>query len=271
MLARIDAVAAKLQDRFGPPPEVAIVLGSGLGGFAAGLGDRRVARYAELGIPDAGVAGHAGELVLGTVGDHPAGGRRVACFSGRLHLYEGHSAADVVLGIRAIARWGVKGVILTSAVGGIEPSLRPGDVMVITDHISFLGESPLRGRNIDALGTRFPDLSRLYSPRLREIARAAAGASLREGVYAAMPGPSYETPAEIRMLHRLGADVVGMSLVPEAVAAGHAGLEVLAISVVANLAAGLSEGALAHSDVTAEMHLAGARVARLLEGVVARW
>jgi purine-nucleoside phosphorylase len=266
MLARIDAVASRLRERFGDPPAVAVVLGSGLGAFAEHLTERTAVRYPDLGLPQSGVAGHAGELVVGRAGD-----RRVAAFSGRLHLYEGHPVEDVVLGVRAIARWGVGGLILTSAVGGIEASLRPGQIVVIRDHINLLGVNPLRGPNLAELGPRFPDLSRLYTPRLRALAHAVNGEPLREGVYGAMPGPSYETPAEIRMLGRLGADVVGMSMVPEAIAAGHAGMEVLGISVVSNAAAGLADEVLAHADVTAAMNAAGARVSAFLEGVVARW
>lgn len=266
MMERIDAVADRLRARFGAPPDVAVVLGSGLGAFATALDDRDRAPYPEVGLPNSGVAGHAGELGVGRVA-----GRRVACFSGRLHLYEGHDTATVVLGMRALARWGCKGVVLTSAVGAIDPTLRTGDIVLVTDHLNFLGANPLRGPNLDALGPRFPDLARLYSARMRAKAREVSPEPLREGVYAAMPGPSYETPAEIRMLGILGAHVVGMSTVPEAIAAHHAGVEVLAISVVANAAAGLTSEALEHADVTAAMNAAGARVVDLLRRVVAAW
>lgn len=266
MMERIDAVAERLRARFGPPPELGVVLGSGLGAFATSLRDRDVAKYPEVGLPASGVVGHAGELVVGD-----AAGRRVACFAGRLHLYEGHDPATVVLGIRALARWGAKGIILTSAVGGIDPSFRTGDIVLVTDHLNFLGASPLKGPNLDALGPRFPDLARLYSARMRARAAEVSPEPLREGVYAAMPGPSYETPAEIRMLGLLGAHVVGMSTVPEAVAAGHAGMEVLAISVVSNPAAGLSVERLEHEDVTKAMHAAGNRVVDLLHRIVAAW
>jgi purine-nucleoside phosphorylase len=267
MLETIDAVAARLRERFGDPaPQVAVVLGSGLGRFADTLDDADAAPYGEVGLPASRVPGHAGRLVVGRVG-----ARRVAAMQGRLHHYEGHDAATLVLGIRALARWGVKGVVLTSAVGGVLPELRPGEVVLLRDHINLSGANPLRGPNVDALGPRFPDLQGLYSARLREVARAVAGEPLREGVYAAMPGPSYETPAEVRMIGRLGGDVVGMSLVHEAIAAGHAGLEVLGVAVVSNPAAGLTDEVLAHADVTAVMNAAGDGVARLLRGVIERW
>ncbi|MFZ5476274.1 MAG: purine-nucleoside phosphorylase [Myxococcota bacterium] len=267
MLETIDAVVARMRDRFGdPPPEIAVVLGSGLGYFAQTLADRVAVPYPEVGHPAWGVPGHAGELVVGTVA-----GRRVAVLSGRLHLYEGHDPATVVLGVRALARWGATGLVLTTAVGGVAPELRPGEVMLVTDHVNLSGANPLRGPNIDALGPRFPDLQQLYAARLRDLAREVTGEPLREGVYVAMPGPSYETPAEIRMIARLGGDVVGMSLVHEAIAASHAGMEVLGVAVVSNPAAGLAQAILAHADVTAVMQAAGEGVAQLLRGVIARW
>ena len=250
-----------MREAFGQAPEIAVVLGSGLGGFVAALKDARSVPYASLGLPEASVPGHAGAMVVGSTG-----ARRVACFAGRMHLYEGHDAATAVLGVRALARWGVRVLILTSAVGAVDPALLPGEIIVVSDHLNLLGANPLRGVNLEELGPRFPDLSRLYTPRLRSIAHDLA--PLREGVYAAMPGPSYETPAEVRMLARLGADVVGMSMVPEAIAAGHAGLEVLSLSVVANAAAGLTTDELLHADVTAVMQAAGARVGELLLGIV---
>ncbi len=266
MLDRIDGVARRLRERFGAAPDLGVVLGSGLGAFTATLEDATRAPYPELGLPGSGVAGHAGELVVGRLS-----GRKIACFSGRLHLYEGHDAATAVLGIRALARWGARGVILSSAVGGVNPELGNGELVLVSDHINFLGANPLRGPNIDELGPRFPDLSHVYSPRLRALARSVAGGPLREGVYAAMPGPSYETPAEVRMLRLLGGDLVGMSLVPEAIAASHAGLEVLAVAVVANAAAGLTEEKLLHTDVTASVSAAASRFSTLVRDVVAAW
>jgi purine-nucleoside phosphorylase len=266
MLERIDAVAGRLRARFGDAPQVGVVLGSGLGAFTAALADVERVPYAEVGLPGSGVAGHAGELVVGSIA-----GRRVACFSGRLHLYEGHDAATAALGVRALARWGARGVILSSAVGGVDPTLGTGELVLISDHINLLGANPLRGPNLDALGARFPDLAHVYTERLRRLAQEVSDRALREGVYGAMPGPSYETPAEVRMLRILGADVVGMSLVPEAIAASHAGLEVLAVAVVANAAAGLTAQALAHADVTAAVNEAADSFVTLVRAVVAAW
>lgn len=263
---RIETVARGLRERFGEPPVVGVVLGSGLGAFAAALDQPIRASYPELGLPGSNVPGHAGELVVGNIA-----GRRVACFSGRLHVYEGHDAAVAALGVRALARWGARGVVLSSAVGGVDPTLATGELLLVSDHINFLGANPLRGPNLDELGPRFPDLSHIYTPRLRALAQEVSGRRLREGVYAAMPGPSYETPAEVRMLRILGADVVGMSLVPESIAAAHAGLEVLAVSVVANAAAGLTDEKLAHADVTAAVNSAANAFTALVRGVVAAW
>ena len=255
-----------MRAEFGEPPDVAVVLGSGLGGFAARLEGAEAVAYPALGLPPAGVTGHAGTLSVGRIGR-----RRVAVFAGRWHWYEGLDMASIVLGVRSLARWGGRGIVLTSAVGGIAPALGTGEVLVVRDHLNLLGASPLRGPNLAALGPRFPDLSTVYTPRCRAIAHVAAGRPLPEGVYAAMPGPSYETPAEVRMLRGMGADVVGMSLVPEAIAASHAGLEVLALAVVANPAAGLAPEILTHADVTAAMAAAADQLGTLLEGVIARW
>lgn len=264
MLQQIDAVAGRMAERLGAAPALGIVLGSGLGGFTEALADVVRVPYPEVGLPASSVPGHAGMLVAGTFG-----GKRIVCLSGRQHLYEGHDAGQAALGVRALARWGVPGVLLSSAVGGIEPTLRTGELVVVKDHINFLGANPLRGPNIEALGPRFPDLTHLYTPRLRALACELGG--LREGVYAAMPGPSYETPAEIRMLRVLGADLVGMSLVPESIAAGHAGMEVLAICVVANAAAGMTTEHLEHADVTAAVNAASANFAALVRQLVVRW
>lgn len=269
-LTRIDAVASALRARFGPPPPLAVVLGSGMGRFAEALAERDVALAASLGLPAPAVPGHRGELVLGSVG-----GRRVLALSGRLHCYEGYDAPTVALAVRSLGRWGVRGLVLTSAVGGLHAAMAPGTIVCIRDHLNLLGQTPLRGPNLDVLGPRFPDLSQLYTPARRALAQRAAAelgvGPLREGVYAAMPGPSYETPAEIRMLQVLGADVVGMSVVPEAVAAGHMGMELLALSVVSNPAAGLGDEPLRHEDVTAAMAAAGERVVRLLQQIAVSW
>ena len=267
--APLQVAVDALRARFGPPPVAGMVLGSGLGGLVAELQDADGAPYEELGLPATGVAGHAGKLVVGQLG-----GVRVAMLSGRKHLYEGCSTDEVVRAVRALSLWGVGRVVLTSAVGGIGDGLDPGELLVITDHLNFTGQNPLRGPNLDALGPRFPDLGTAYDPALRaQILAVAAeqGVTLHQGVLAAMPGPSYETPAEIRMLSVLGAAVVGMSAVPEAIALAHMGTPLLALGLVSNRAAGLSDGPLSHEEVTEAAALAGKRLAAVLRGLVARW
>jgi purine-nucleoside phosphorylase len=236
-----------------PPPPVAVVLGSGLGAFADSLEDAERLTYAGIPhFPMPHVQGHAGELVLGHVAD-PHGGRvAVAALSGRVHVYEGHPLRLVVHAVRAMHAWGVKAVVFTNAAGGIDPAFSAGDLMLLRDHINLMGCNPLTGPNDDRLGVRFPDMSAAYDPALGARVREAAGevgVTLREGVYAAVMGPSYETPAEIRMLGLLGAGAVGMSTVPEVVAARHVGLRVAAISCITNLAAGIAQHPLSHDEV----------------------
>lgn len=247
-----------LARRMAPPP-VAVVLGSGLGAFAEAREGAEVVPYADIPyFPEVSVAGHAGRLVVGEVGE-PGGPRcRVAALAGRVHAYEGHPPAVIVHPVRALWAWGVKAVVFTNAAGGIAPELRPGDLMLITDHINLMGCNPLVGPNDERLGPRFPDMSAAYDPAFGEqIRRAAAarGIELREGVYGALGGPCYETPAEIRMLGILGASAVGMSTVPEVIAARHVGLRCAGISCITNLAAGLSARTLSHDEVkeTAEI------------------
>jgi purine-nucleoside phosphorylase len=266
--ARLDEAVRAIRARRDPAARVGLVLGSGLGSFAEGLAGRLAIPYAE--IPNfpvsTGVVGHAGELVLGRVGETP-----VAVLSGRVHFYEGRTLADCVFPARVLARLGVKGVILTNAAGGVRLTFRPGDLMVITDHINGFGTNPLVGPNEDALGPRFPDMSAVYDPVLRRIAKAAARhlrIPLREGVYIGLHGPSYETPAEIRALRRIGADAVGMSTVPEAIALRHAGARVLGISTITNMAAGIQKKPLDHTEVMATAQRIGSRLVSLLTAVV---
>jgi purine-nucleoside phosphorylase len=239
---------AVMRSRSSLEPRVGVVLGSGLGSFAGRLEDATVIPYAEIpGMSPPTAEGHAGKLVLGKVADTP-----VACLAGRLHQYEGHSATDVVFGVRLLATLGVKALLLTNAAGGIEASFEPGTLVAITDHLNLQGTNPLIGPNDDALGPRFPDMSTAYCPVLRGLAHEAAretGTELREGIYAGLLGPSFETPAEIRMLRVLGADLVGMSTVPEVIAANHMGVRCAGITCVTNLAAGLSSQALSHQEV----------------------
>ena len=265
---RVRAAVEAIRHRAGAsPPAVAIVLGSGLGDFADTLGDAVAIPYAELPHwPASNVIGHAGRLVIGT-----AQGKRVAALAGRVHLYEGRDVGDVVFGVRVMARLGVGRLILTNAAGGVNMAFSPGDLMIIDDHVNLLGANPLTGDNDERLGPRFPDMSAVYSPRLRKLATdvaAARGIAVQHGVYGAVPGPSYETPAEIRYLRSIGADAVGMSTVPEAIAARHMGVEVLGISCITNMAAGVLPQPLNHEEVLETAHRVRGAFATLLEGII---
>jgi purine-nucleoside phosphorylase len=237
-----------LESRLTINPRVAVVLGSGLGAFAETLDKPTEIPYAEIpGWPQSTAVGHAGKLIFGTVS-----GKSVIALAGRVHLYEGYTAEQVVFGIRTLYRIGIESVVLTNAAGGINEKFGAGQLVLISDHINLLGQNPLTGPNNDALGPRFPDMSEAYSKSYREIARAAGkdmGLELPEGVYAAVPGPSYETPAEIRYMRTIGADLVGMSTVPEAIVANHMGMKVLGISCVTNAAAGVLDQKLNHAEV----------------------
>jgi purine-nucleoside phosphorylase len=246
---------------------IGVVLGSGLGAFADTLDDRVETAYSAIpGWPVSTAVGHAGMLVEGRIES-----TQVIVLAGRAHLYEGYSAQQVTFGISELQRRGVKIVVLTNAAGGINEKYRPGDLVLISDHINLLGTNPLTGPNDDLLGPRFPDMTEAYSKEYREIAKRAGhelGIVLEEGVYAATPGPSYETPAEIRYMRAIGADLVGMSTVPETIVANHRGMKVLAISCVTNAAAGILPQKLVHEEVLE----AGARVRdtliKLLRAVV---
>lgn len=257
------AVARRLEGR---EPRVGIILGSGLGH----LGDevQRAVRvpYAEIpGFPQPSVAGHKGELVAGTLEDVP-----VLVQSGRFHLYEGHSADVAGLPVRVLARLGVRTVIVTNAAGGVRPTFRPGTLMLIADHVNFMFRNPLIGPVLDG-EERFPDMSEPYDAGLRALAREAAraaGIALEEGVYVGLLGPSYETPAEIRMLQRLGIDAVGMSTVPEVVVARAHGIRCLGFSTITNLAAGISPTKLSHAEVLEVGRRVGQGLATIVRGVV---
>ena len=234
----IDDAVAAIRERSSLVPRAAVVLGSGLGGFAEQIEGAVEIPYGVIpGWPVSTALGHAGTLVLGTFAGVP-----VAVMKGRAHLYEGHPADRVVFGVRVLGRLGAGALVVTNACGGIRDDLAPGDLVLVSDHLNLQGTSPLVGPNDGALGPRFPDMSAAYDPALRELAHAAAvrlGQSLSEGVYAAWLGPAFETPAEIRMIRTLGGDLVGMSTVPEVLAARHMGLRCLAISCVTNMAAGI--------------------------------
>ena len=270
---RVEEAAAAVRRRCGALPETAIVLGSGLGDFADTLVDAVATPYGDLPHwPASRVVGHAGRLVIGTVAGS-AGGRRVAALSGRTHFYEGHDLSTVVFATRVMGRLGVKQIILTNAAGGINTGFAQGALMIIDDHINLLGGSPLVGMNDDRFGPRFPDMSDVYSVRLRKVAEAAAkakGVPVSHGVYIAVHGPSYETPAEIRFFRTIGADAVGMSTAPEAIAARHMGIEVLGISCITNMAAGVLPQPLVHDEVMETARLARGSFIALLEGIIER-
>lgn len=269
MYDRVEEAAAAIRARCGLIPETAVVLGSGLGAFADTLLDASATPYDELPHwPAAAVIGHTGRLVIGTVS-----GRRVAALAGRAHFYEGHDLATVVFATRVMGRVGVRRLVLTNAAGGINTRFAQGALMVIDDHINLIGTNPLVGPNDERFGPRFPDMSEVYSARLRDLADAVAtarGIAVSHGVYAAVHGPSYETPAEIRYLRAIGADAVGMSTVPEAIAARHMGLEVLGISCITNMAAGVRPQPLVHSEVLDTTRRVRGSFIALLEGIIER-
>jgi len=229
-------------------PTIGLVLGSGLGGFADELSEATRIPYENIPFfPRSTAVGHAGQMVIGNVGDVA-----VAAMQGRVHLYEGYSAEEVTFPIRVFGRLGIRALILTNAAGGINLEYKQGALIVITDHINLQGHNPLVGPNDDRFGPRFPDMTQAYFKPYREIALRAArrlGKAVYQGVYAGLLGPSYETPAEIRYLRTIGADLVGMSTIPEVIVARHMGLKVLAISCVTNMAAGISDEVLSHEDV----------------------
>jgi purine-nucleoside phosphorylase len=264
-LQRVQLAAAFAAERLRERPRVGVVLGSGLGGFADELAGITRLPYADIpAMPRSQVIGHAGNLCVGNVGGVP-----VACLQGRAHVYEGNSQSQAVFGVRVLAALGCRMVLLTNAAGGIHPTFEPGDLMLITDHLNLMGDNPLRGPSYGE-GPRFPDLSQAYDVALQGFARDAArasGVTLREGVYAALLGPSYETPAEIRMLRTLGADAVGMSTVPEVIALRQLGVRVGAMSCITNLAAGLSAQLLDHSEVEAT----AGRSRKAFTDVLTRW
>jgi purine-nucleoside phosphorylase len=253
-------------------PRIGLVLGSGLGKFAEGLVNATHIPYREIpGFPVSTAIGHKGELVMGSLVGKEGKSVDIAVMSGRFHLYEGYSPQQVVSGIRLFGEMGIKQVVLTNAAGGINLRYAEGALVLISDHINLQGANPLVGPNDDRLGPRFPDMSEVYSKRLRDLARQAAserGMALEEGVYLAVLGPSYETPAEIRFFKAVGADLVGMSTAAEAIAARHLGLELLGISCVTNVAAGLSDKTLSGEEVLAVGARVSAAFSQLLRDVL---
>ena len=256
--------AAYIRARVALRPTIGLVLGSGLGDYADTLEDAVRIPYSQIpNFPVPSIPGHNGALVFGR-----KCGREVVVMQGRIHYYEGLPQQEITLPIRVLAALGVKTVVLTNACGGVNLSFAPGDLMLISDHINFSGSNPLIGPNPDAFGPRFPDMSDLYTASLRSAIREKAedaGIPLREGVYAMYSGPNYETPAEIRMFRILGADTMGMSTVPEALVAGHCGMQVVGISCVTNMAAGVLPVKLSHAEVTETANRVSAKFRRLID------
>jgi purine-nucleoside phosphorylase len=265
----IEEARRAIEARTNVRPTLGLVLGSGLGGFADELAAPVKIPYAEIpGWPSSTAVGHAGKLIVGSLGDVP-----VAVMAGRAHLYEGYSPAQVSFGVRVLGRMGVRSMIFTNAAGGINLALERGGLVLISDHINLQGMNPLVGPNDDSCGPRFPDMSEAYSRAYRDIAKEVATGlriPITEGVYAAMLGPCYETPAEIRFLRIIGADVVGMSTVSEMIAANHMGLKVLAISCVTNMAAGILPQKINHEEVLETGAMVRETLVRFLRGLVPR-
>lgn len=264
---RMQEAVAAVQARSPLKPQVGIILGSGLGSIAAAIEDPTIIPYDQ--IPHfhrTSVEGHAGRLILGHFAGVP-----VVALQGRFHLYEGYSMEQVALPTRTIAALGIHTLVLTNAAGGINTSFRPGDLMLIEDHLNLMGDNPLVGPNLAKLGPRFPDLSEAYSRTCLKTLEAAAASldlPLKKGVYVGLLGPTYETPAEVRMLRILGADSVGMSTVPETISANHLGVRVAGISCITNLAAGLSPHKLTHTEVVDNSKLLADRVEQLLKKAI---
>ncbi len=248
MLNKVREAAAAIRARHPATPRLGLILGSGLGRYAETFHGKTVIPYREVNhFPVPGVAGHPGNLVLGEAEGIPA-----IALQGRAHLYEGFTMDEVSFPVRVLGSLGIRQLIVTNAAGGISPEFSPGDLMLITDHLNLMGDNPLIGCNIDEFGPRFPDMSEAYDPAMREVVLGAAsahGVTLQQGVYAAMTGPAFETPAEIRMCRMLGADAVGMSTVPEVIVASHMGIALLGISCITNMAAGMLPRRLSHEEV----------------------
>ena len=267
---KISEAAAAVKERLGDVPAIAIVLGSGLGAFADSLRAATAISYEDIPYwPPSRVIGHAGRLVAGATSN----GRRVLALSGRVHWYEGHALPTVTFATRVLGRLGIRTLLLTNAAGGINAGFAKGALMVIDDHINFMGVNPLVGPNDDRFGKRFPDMSDVYSRRLRAIADEASeacGVAVEHGVYLAVSGPSYETPAEIRAFRVLGADAVGMSTVPEAIVARHMDVEVLGISCISNMAAGMLPQPLTEEEVMETTSRVRGQFIALIEAILQR-
>ena len=264
---KILAAAEFIRSRVDMRPTVGLVLGSGLGDYTDTLEDATRIPYSEIpNFPVPTIAGHAGALVFGR-----KNGKEVVVMQGRIHYYEGLPQQEITLPMRVLAALGIKTVVLTNACGGVNLNFTPGDLMLISDHINFSGANPLIGPNLDTFGPRFPDMSDLYTASLRAAIRQKveeAGIFMQEGVYAMYSGPNYETPAEIRMFRTLGADAVGMSTVPEALVAGHCGIQVVGISCITNMAAGVLPVKLSHAEVTETANKVSAKFRKVVDIVL---
>ena len=269
MIDSIDAAASFVRSKTSLQPQVAVILGSGLGDVVDAVEIETAIPYGEIpGAKASTVAGHQGRMIIGR-----SNGKPVLLMQGRVHYYEGHDMTDVMFLTRVLGRLGVKKLIVTNAAGGVNTSYTAGDLMLISDHINFMGVNPLRGPNVDGLGVRFPDMSEAYPASLRHIARQVATSIdlvLQEGVYLALSGPTYETPAEIRAFRTLGADAVGMSTVPEVIAASHMAIPVLGISCITNMAAGILNQKLTHQEVMETTARVQKEFTALVLGVLAR-
>ena len=264
---RINDAAQYIKARITEAPSIGLILGSGLGDFADGLENRVVIPFAEIpDFPQPTVEGHAGAFVIGS-----CQGKTVVALQGRIHYYEGYPQQVITIPVRVMALLGVKQIVLTNACGGVNLNFAPGDLMLISDHINYSGSNPLIGQNLDQFGPRFPDLSNVYTKELRtKISKAAEenGIALRQGVYVMYSGPNYETPAEIRMFRMMGADAVGMSTVPEAIVAAHCGMDVVGISCITNMAAGVLPQKLNHQEVVETAALVHDKFQKLLTLVI---
>jgi purine-nucleoside phosphorylase len=266
---RAEHAARTIRARTTLKPRIALVLGSGLGGFADEFEDAVVIPYREIpGFVSSTAQGHAGSLVVGKVDDIP-----VAAMQGRVHSYEGYSLEEVTFPIRTFKLLGIDTVILTNAAGGVDVQLKQGALMVISDHLNLMGMNPLRGPNDERFGPRFPDMSEVYSRELQELVTdeaRALGVTVRRGIYAALAGPSYETPAEIHMMRAFGADAVGMSTVPEAIVARHMSMNVVGISCITNMAAGISEQTINHQEVMETGQMVRESFTQLLRRIISK-
>jgi purine-nucleoside phosphorylase len=267
--ACVNETAAYIWEKTSLSPEIGLVLGSGLGPLGDALEDQVLIPYANLPHFVASTApDHKGRLIIGRLG-----GKVIFCMQGRFHYFEGYSMAEITYPVRVMCRLGIKTLILTNACGGLKKEFSPGDLLLISDHINFMGMNPLIGPNAEDFGPRFPDMSKTYTPELADYARSSAkdlGIPLKEGVYLGYSGPSFETPAEIRLFQSFGASVVGMSTVPEAIVARHCGMKILALSCITNLAAGILDKPISSEEVTEAAGKAGEKFSRLLTEIVYR-